>query len=245
MLEYSSPGGGSHTSTRSHVSDGATRRWRSPQAPNSTIPFSPDFNSAYSSRVQSPYYTRLLPDWDSRKVIPKPIDSFIQRLRKVVPSNARLSMKEVNKVPENCKLRFSGSPKENWAHIIDFLEAGIFEKHEFFPKQCYFAFRAILKDDALTKLEHLEENLEAPHSWKSCIPPWFKPSGQDWEAIACSKPFTSFSYGLRCAIMVVYFHQKFQKGTSRDAWRTLVDATQLPQEPIQKWLQRVRSDRLV
>ena len=29
------------------------------------------------------------------------------------------------------------------------------------------------------------------------------------------------------------------EGTSRDAWRTLVDATQLPQEPIQKWLQRV------
>ena len=219
MLEYSSPGGGSHTSTRSHVSDGVTRRWRSPQAPNSTITFSPDFNSAYSSRVQSPYYTRLLPDWDSRKVIPKPIDSFIQRLRKLFPatSNARLSMKEVNKVPETCKLRFSGSPKENWAHIIDFLEAEVFEKHEFFPKQWYFTFRAILKDDALTKLEHLEENLEAPHSWKSCIPPWFKPSGQDWEAIACSKPFTSFSYGLRCVGVRTMQHTHCTRNTRSES----------------------------
>ena len=54
---------------------------------------------------------------------------------------------------------------------------------------------------------NLEENLEAPHNWKSCIPPWFKSSGQDWEAIVCSKPFTSFSYGLRCAIIVEYFHR--------------------------------------
>ena len=74
MLEYASPGGGSHTSSRSYGSDGATRNWRSPQT-SYTTPFQPQFeNSGYFSapRAQSPYYTRMLPDWDSRMVIPKP-----------------------------------------------------------------------------------------------------------------------------------------------------------------------------
>ena len=33
-------------------------------------------------RANTPYYANLVPDWDSHKVIPTPVESLIARLRK-------------------------------------------------------------------------------------------------------------------------------------------------------------------
>ena len=105
-------------------------------------------------------------------------------------------MKVVNKLSSTFSHTFSGSTRENWAQIIDFLEAGVFEKEEFYPKQCYFAFKTIMTGDAKLRFEQIEENVEK-QNWKKCIPSWYRPNAQDWEAIACDHPFSSFSYGLK------------------------------------------------
>ena len=87
-------------------------------------------------------------------------------------------------------------------------------------------------DDQL-RFEQIEEGVEAKN-WITCIPSWYHPTGQDWESIVCEHPFSTFSYGLKCVILVVYFHQNSQKDTIRDAWRNLVDTTQLPTESLAK-----------
>ena len=148
-------------------------------------------------------------------------------------------MKVVNKLSSTFSHTFSGSTRENWAQIIDFLEAGVFEKEEFYPKQCYFAFKTIMTGDTKLRFEQIEDGVEK-QNWKKCIPSWYRPNAQDWEAIACDHPFSSFSYGLKCAIIVVYFHQNFQKGTAKDAWRNLVDAAQLPSESLERWAKRLQ-----
>ena len=53
------------------------------------------------------------------------------------------------------------------------------------------------------------------------------------------KPFLSFTYALRLAIVVVYFHRKFQKGSAKRAWRRFEDAHQYPDESIQAWAIRI------
>ena len=144
---------GSHAGHRKDGSDGAI-------AKNETV--SPTQHGAYSThyttpfhnsntaskyvypgrpRIRSPDYTRLLPDWDTTKVVPRPLDSFIRRLQRgplEITIHVRINMKAVQNIYRYFKSTFSGETTESWAKHLDSLESEVFEREDFYPKQCYY-----------------------------------------------------------------------------------------------------------
>ena len=52
-------------------------------------------------------------------------------------------------------------------------------------------------------------------------------------------PFQAYSYSLRLALIMAYFHQKFQKGSAKTAWHKFINATQVPSEALEDWAQRL------
>ena len=52
-------------------------------------------------RLRSPCYTRMLPDWDSMQVIPKPIDTLLARLARVskFDEKSKTDMESVMNLP--------------------------------------------------------------------------------------------------------------------------------------------------
>ena len=170
MLGYNTPPfTGSHTGNRGDGLDGATpnlgtgspaqhagnsSHYTSPYANNNTY----KYNSAhlYPSRPQlrSPEYMRLLPDWDSRNVVPKPRQSLILRLQSAqnLPDSA-FDMKAVSNVHKYYTNTYSGLHTESWAEHLDELEAEFFERENFKRKQCYFVIRSTLRSAALTTLQ--------------------------------------------------------------------------------------------
>ena len=52
-------------------------------------------------------------------------------------------------------------------------------------------------------------------------------------------PFQSYTYSLRLALLIVYFHQKFQKGSAKTAWHKFINSTQIPSETLDEWAQRL------
>ena len=91
MLSYTTPSTGIHASGRGHRSDGATAKIGGSPAsqPGNFNHYTTTFNDSDAgfsrNNIQvrqqptTPYYMRILPDWDNRQIIPKPADSFVKR----------------------------------------------------------------------------------------------------------------------------------------------------------------------
>ena len=250
MLEYQTPSAGSHYGPSRHRSDGATaNNGGSPASQYGYSRFT-SFDGSHVNRsfaqlsasqqqLQTPFYNKLLPDWDSRKVIPKPTDSLLARLcRKLPPTDKQPSMKPVNEMWKTFKHTFHGEVTESWAKHIDKLENEVFEPNSFTPKQCYYAIRKTLRSKAQKHIEDMERGTAKPN-WVACIPSWYSADNQDLNRMLRHQPFVSFSYPLRTAIIIVHFHRKFQKGGARLAYDTFASATQKPQETLDEWASRL------
>ena len=144
MLEYRTPSPGSHTGREGNSSDGATANPRrapahKPEFFNHDTPFSSaQHGFSTNPHMLSPYYTKLLPDWDAHKVIPKPTKSFIVRLSRAYPPTDRPpSMKIVNSLYRTFKDTFQGDRTECWARHINKLEAEVLDPNSFEPKQVF------------------------------------------------------------------------------------------------------------
>ena len=161
---HTPPMPGSHTGHEEAGSDGATtnkeagspgQHWG--YSAHNTTTFGTDHvnNKQHPERPQlrSPEYMGLVPDWDSRKVVPRPLHTFIVRLNREPTSSKLLThidMKAVGNVYKYFKKTYSGLKEQCWASHIDALEAEVFERENFGPKQCYYTLRASLRDRALT-----------------------------------------------------------------------------------------------
>ena len=166
-----------------------------------------------------PDYARLLPDWDPRKIVPTPVGTFITRLERgsfPATTSERISMKGVQNVYKYFKHTFAGDSKRSWAKHVDEMESEVFERENFYPKQCYYALRTTLRDDAKTTIQLVEQGLEQPQ-WREFIPPWYRPTADDLTRMLHAMPFTTFSYPLKLALIIVYFHRKFSKGSAKAA----------------------------
>ena len=230
---HTPPMPGSHTEHGEDGSDGATTKndagslgqHRAYSAHNTTTFGNYHANNfqqqQFPSRPQlrSPEYMGLLPDWDTRKVVPRPLHTFIIRLHRGTSTvqtfeKRHPDMKAVNNVQKYFQKTYSGLKEQCWASHIDALEAEVFEREDFGPKQCYYTLRATLRDRALTTLHCIEQGLEQPQ-WRLCIPPWYKAQVDDLYNVMNYRPFLMFSYTLRLVLLVVYFHRKFQKGSAQ------------------------------
>ena len=149
-------------------------------------------------------------------------------------------MKVVNQTFKDYPDSFSGSHAENWAAHVDKLETEVFEAEGFGAKQCYYSIRKTLAAKALSTLQDMERGLETP-DWGACIPHWFQPDNEDLSKVVRHQLFTSFSYSFRCALLVVYFHKKFQRGSAKRAWRVFQDAAQRTDESLEQWSSRIDS----
>ena len=70
--------------------------------------------------LRSPYYTKLVPDWNETKVIPKPCDSFLVRMSaQIPPSDKPPCMKVVSNMWRHFKQKFQGDPLQSWDQHID------------------------------------------------------------------------------------------------------------------------------
>ena len=238
---HTPPASGSHTRREEYSSDGAITNFTggSPTqhgvrsthytTPYEANPYKANYHSNHAQlypprrQLRTPDYARLLPDWDSRKVIPEPLLSFCQRLKYTSPKQTGkdgqpkpLDMKALNDIYKYFKHTFSGSPQESWARHLDKLEAEVFERNSFVPKQCYFTLRTTLRSAALKTIVSIERGTEKPQ-WRLCIPDWYKPGAEDLTKMLHHLPFQSYTYSLCLALLIVYFHQKFQKGSAKTA----------------------------
>ena len=251
-MHTATPGTTGHGGTRRDSSDGAIPQilGGSPAGPafhqfnrysrigNSEV-HSPLQFSPIQRQQNSPYFARMVPDWDTRRIIPHPTATFIQRLKKIQRLEDRQpNMKPVYTMTKYFKNTFNGSKFQDWANHIDLLESTVFQAHDFIPKQCYFAIKATLTSTAQQCLQNLELGLERP-DWRQCIPPWYEPTREDLAALVHRHGFSNFSYPFKCALVIVYFHQKFQRGTVKIAWKRFEDAAQLPKESIERWALRL------
>ena len=85
--------------------------------------------------LRSPYYTSLLPDWDSRQVISKPLGTFTQRLAITPKLNEKsCDMEVVNNMWKTFKWKFSGGKVESWTKHLDRLETEVFEANGLITK---------------------------------------------------------------------------------------------------------------
>ena len=104
MLQFHTTPDSRHGDGDLDDSDGTTRtsegsRVRQPSSHYTTIASANSNVGAGSTPAQvppTPYFTNLIPDWDTRKVIPKPVDSFVTRLQKTVKDRDEGHMKPVH-----------------------------------------------------------------------------------------------------------------------------------------------------
>ena len=163
MLEFNTPIPGSHTGEKVHRTDGATTKFGkgSPASSGGYSHYTTSFNASRSGshadifpqrpRLRSPYYTRMLPDWDSRQVIPKPIDTLLARLTRVskLDEKSKTDMKPVMNLYKHFKGKYAGNNTVSWTKHIDSLETEVFEAQSLVPKQCYYVIRKTLTGPAL------------------------------------------------------------------------------------------------
>ena len=245
MQNYS-PRVAGHGNSRSNGLDGATQSFGgSPAEPqyshytytrnaHTRTPETHSGISPIATTQKSPYFARMVPDWDVRKVIPTPSEGFRERLKSIPPPGKTLLMKQVNEIQKHFKATFSGDYKERWAEHLDRLETEVFELESFYPKQCYYALKCTLIGNASKSLQSIELGLEKV-DYSTGVPPWYEPTRDDYRSLYNRMPFTSFSYPLRLAVIIVHFHRKFQKGTAKDAYIRFEEATQMQNETIEQW----------
>ena len=182
MLEYSTPSSGGHAGGKVHRTDGATTNFErgSPASSGGYSHYTTSFNGSQRGAghdvfpprptLRSPYFNSLLPDWDSRQVIPKPLDSFTARLAVVPKFNDKpCDMKVVNNMWKTFKRKFSGEKGESWTKHLDSLETEVFEANSLVPKQCYYAIRKTLTGYALKTIVAMEWGTEKS-AWPKCVP---------------------------------------------------------------------------
>ena len=249
-MHNSTPESTGHSSFRMDRSDGANTRilGGSPAGPTYTHHYTqyamhgqnlrtPTGFSPIRRTTNSPYYSQTLPD--ARELIPKPADSFIERLRPNAETSQRDSdMKPVYTALKTFTDKFNGSTHEDWSNHIDMLETNCFEANNFSAKQCYYAIKFTLMGRAQLCLKNLELGLERP-DWRRSIPEWYQTTRDDLNALVHQHVFSRFKYPFRCALLIVYFHQKFQYTTAKSAWKKFDDAAQKPKESIENWAARL------
>ena len=154
---HTPPMPGSHARPRKDGTDGATAKFEavSPaqHAAHSTHYSSPSSNQTANNYLypgrpanNAPDYSRLLPDYDTRNIVPQPLHSLIQRLGRGAfpPNTTQLSMKSIQTIYKYFKKTFSAERNESWAKHVDSIEAEVFEREDYYPKQCYYASRSTL-----------------------------------------------------------------------------------------------------
>ena len=132
-----------------------------------------------------------------RSVAPTPTLSLQSRLRFIPPEilrqmESKVSMKSVDNLAEKFKLIFTGEPGQDWMNHVNELERQQASKHQWLPRQFYYALSSTLSGKAKETLARLEKGLEVPRM-RDFIPSWFSPSNEEWHAlIRNTPPFVDF-----------------------------------------------------
>ena len=140
-------------------------------------------------------------------------------------------MKPVDHLPKNLANSFGGEQLEDWYTHMNKLELDVFQKHAFNPMQCYFALKASLQGKAEDKLYQIECQLETPR-WRNFVPSWFRPTAEDWQAIAMNTSFVQLRYAFRVALIYRYFHHLYQAGDPEKVYDDFKRAVQGDKEPL-------------
>ena len=143
-------------------------------------------------------------------------------------------MKIVDKVSLLFSKRFSGAAHEDWVRHLDDLERDLAEKHNWDCRQFYYALRETLNSKAKRSLMMLERGLEKPELHQY-IPKWYEPSSEEWRGIHSKLSFADLSFRTRIAVLIAYFHHRFQATTPHAVWDTFTHAVQGVSESVEDW----------
>ena len=76
------------------------------------------------------------------------------------------------------------------------------------------------------------------------IPEWFQPSVEEWRDIATGQGlFSTFSERTKTAVIIVYFHFRFQRSSGDSAYSDFIYSAQAKDETVEDW--GIRLDMLV
>ena len=185
---------------------------------------------------------------DTYNTVPRPCPSLIARLNapenKFIFSRERnADMKSVDQTVTKFKPRFNGLSTEHWIKHLDQLELDRAKKHNWTAKQYYYGLRATLQARALTTIKNMEQDLDRP-AFADLIPDWFQPSAEEWRDIATGRGlFSTFSERTKTAVIIVYFHFRFQRSSGDSAYSDFIYSAQAKEESVEDW--GIRLDMLV
>ena len=175
----------------------------------------------------------------SMNVAPKPDPSLRARLKPVAAEDAasrdrKAKMSTVDDALKRFERRFSGNLTENWLEHVNELERRLATKHTWTPKQFYYGLAGTLESKVKQSLVLLERGLEVPR-FQDFIPDWFEPSQQEWRLIWSDPVFSMFSFRTRVALILTYFHFKYQAHTPHEVWDKFTHAMQGVNESVEEW----------
>ena len=179
---------------------------------------------------------------------PKPNASLVARLsagsaKAILNRDKPSNMKSVEATPKKFTSRFSGSLSEDWLGHVDLLETERARMHSWTPEEFYYGLRTTLTGKALETLRALEEDMEV-HSFRDLIPSWFEPEGGEWRKICNdAASFSTLSARTQIAIMLEYFHRRFQVRSPDQAYTAFKMSAQRSDESLEDWGKRL--DRAV
>ena len=138
---------------------------------------------AVSSRLPSQSGITASQMGTQRSVVPAPTVSLQIRLKEMDPSlleykESRLSMKSVDLVTEHFTMVYSGDSGQDWINHVNELERQQAVKHQWIPRQFYFALTITLAGKAKQTLANMEKGMERP-KLQDFIPTWYYPSQQE------------------------------------------------------------------
>ena len=177
---------------------------------------------------------------DTYNVVPRPCTSLVSRLsteeKSVVMSRERFTnMKSVDRTATSFKKRFSGLPSEKWIQHLDSLELDRAKKHNWTPKEFYYGLRLTLQGRALNAIRNLEKDLDRP-DFSSLIPDWFEPAAAEWRELCHGKAmYSTLSERTKIAILIVYFHLRFQRTSGDSAYSDFIYSAQATNEALEEW----------
>ena len=178
---------------------------------------------------------------DTYDVVPRPCFSLINRLSLSNSTNTILSMqrrsdmKSVDRTTRLFKKTFSGLLTESWIQHLDALELSMAKKHAWTAFEYYYGLRSTLAGKAMTALVQLETDQDRP-DFRALIPDWYEPAQEEWRPLMNGTLlFSTTSERTRVAILIVYFHLRYQRSSGETAYNDFLCCTQDHSESLEEW----------
>lgn len=148
--------------------------------------------------------------------------------------------KSVDKTPFAFKKRYSGYPGQDWVDHLNKLEVLRAKKFSWTAKEFYYGLQHTLSGKASEVLASMEEDLVSV-DLGAMLPSWYEANTAEYKLISARQTtFSQLTSRTKLAILICYFHDRFENMTVEQAADNFRYATQRPEESLEEWGHRIK-----